>query len=77
MSKLVGFKRMTKKDGVVLFLTNEPFSGSGTVGVETSVEFFFGECSSKINNSCVGKEVELIFSKGFSGKALLTDVLVK
>lgn len=77
MSKLVGFKKMTKKEGVVLFLTNEPVVGSGTVGLETSVEFFFGDGSNKINVSSIGKNVELVFTKGFNGKAVLSDVLVK
>lgn len=77
MSKLVGFKKMTKKEGVVLFLTNEPVMGSGTVGLETSVEFFFGDGSNKIKESSIGRDVELVFTKGFNGRAVLSDVMVK
>lgn len=74
--KLVGFIEMKKTVGKVLFVVQEN-AGGAVVGHSTDKLFFYGDNSKKINAGCIGKELDCMWSQGYNGKALLSDVNIK
>ena len=74
--KLVGFIEMKKTVGKVLFVVEE-YAGGAVVGHATDKLFFYGDNSKKINAECIGKDLECLWSQGYNGKALLSDVNIK
>lgn len=79
MTKLVGVKVITvkstgKKGYMYFFLSDFPdFEKNNADCYGNSV---FSEYSSKAFNVNVGDEVDVVYSKGFQGKAQLMDILV-
>lgn len=76
MIKLVGFIEMKKTVGKVLFVVRENADGA-VAGYSTDKLFFYGDNSKKINEGCIGKVLDCIWSQGYNGKALLSDVNIK
>ena len=75
MSKLIGFCPMKKTEGVVCFLTEE---GRGNVqGDSSRNEYLYGDIAKKINASVIGKDVDFIYSRGYNGRAIVSDVIIK
>lgn len=75
MSKLIGFCPMKKTEGVVCFLIEK---GDGNVqGDSTRNEPLYGDVAKKINASVIGKDIDIIYSKGYNGKAFVSDVIIK
>ncbi len=76
MLKLIGFCEMKKTDGKVLFLVDD-YKSEKVVGQTCKTEYLYGDVSHKINSSCVGKEISLLYGRGYNGKAFVTDITIK
>ena len=74
-TKLVGYVEMKKRKGKVLFI--EGHGASAVVGVSASVEYVYDELSDKVTEESVGKEIEIHYVKGYSGKAQIADLVIK
>lgn len=74
MSKLIGFNNMKKTEGKVLFLVDEK---GAHVGKSCDMEFVYGDASKKVTEACVGRDVTLLYEKGYDGKARVSDVNIK
>lgn len=75
MIKLVGYIPMKKKKGKVLFIEQD---GSDSVfGKVTDKIFLFDDLSDKIKPEHIGHELAVLYGMGYSGKAYVSDVVVK
>lgn len=72
---LKGFCEMKKKTGKVIFLEVEGFNG--VHGVKTETQYLYDDLSTRINDSHIGKEIQLIYGAGYNGKAYVSDVIIK
>lgn len=74
MAKLIGFNNMKKTEGKVLFLVCE---NGAHVGKACEMEFIYGEASKKVTEACIGRDIVLLYEKGYDGKARVSDVNIK
>lgn len=74
--KLVGYIKMKKTVGKVLFVVEEN-AGGAVVGHSTDKLFFYGDKSKKISASHIGKDLECVWEQGYDNKARLVDINIK
>ena len=73
--KVIGFVPMKKKEGEVVFVTEQ---GRGTVvGQSCENLYLFGEVSKKVDEHSIGKEIEVLYGRGYNGNAYVADVTIK
>ncbi len=73
--KVIGFVPMKKTEGKVVFVTEQ---GRGTVvGQSCDNLYLYGEVSKKVTEQTVGKEIDVLYGRGYSGKAYVADVITK
>ena len=72
---VIGFVPMKKTEGKVVFPTQE---GRGSVvGQSCDNLYLYGEVSRKVDESFIGKEIDVVYIKGYNGNAIVSDVLIK
>ena len=47
------------------------------IGISSRSEALYGGVAKKINASAIGKDVDFIYSKGYNGRAIVSDVIIK
>lgn len=73
--KVIGYVPMKKTEGKVVFTTQE---GRGTVvGQSCDNLYLYGEVSRKVDESFIGKEIDVVYIKGYNGNAIVSDVIKK
>lgn len=74
--KIVGFIEMTKRKGKVVFVLIDN-AGEKVVGMTTDKIFLYDEVSEKITKNVIGKEIEVVYGRGYNGNAFVSDVIIK
>ena len=73
--KVIGYVPMKKTEGKVVYTTQE---GRGTVvGQFCDKLYLYGEVSRKVDESFIGKEINVVYIKGYNGNAIVSDVMKK
>lgn len=73
--KLIGYSEMKKKKGKVLFVVQD--RAEGVTGQSCDRVFLWEELSDKIKPESVGKDIDVVYGMGYSGKAYVADITVK
>lgn len=74
MAKLIGYNEMKKTTGKVLFLVDENGASVGHCG---RMEFFYGDNSKGVTSAMIGKDVDIVYRRGYDGKAYVDTVTVR
>lgn len=72
---LKGYCEMRKKTGKVIFL--EVQGANNVVGIKTETQYLYDDLSKVVNENSIGKEIQLVYSAGYNGKAYVSDVVIK
>lgn len=78
METVVGYMKWKKKPGVTIYtvIDGNPY----IQGREAKVRMWGGSNGSawqKIDDKCIGKEIQFLFTEGFGGQAQIVDCTIK
>lgn len=76
MMKLLGYMPMKQKKGKVLFVSETPERQSALVGQSCDKVFVYDELSEKITEKSIGHDINVLYDRGYSGKAYVADIVV-
>lgn len=74
--KIIGYCPMTKKMGKVVFVT-EKSNSDKVIGSSCDRLFLYDDLSGKINENCIGKDIEVVYGRGYNGNAFVSDVIIR
>lgn len=74
--KLVGYINMKNKDGKVLFVVGEA-GANNVVGQSTDKIFVYDDVAKSVNEGHIGKNIEVQYGCGYSGKAFVSGINIK
>lgn len=75
MIKIVGYIPMQKRKGAIVFTVND--SVNGVHGKSVEKLFVYEDLADKITDSVIGRECEVAYGCGYSGKAYISDITIK
>lgn len=76
MLKVIGFIPMSKRVGKVVFVQDHNPHPS-VVGLSCDKLFVYDDLSNKIDESCIGKSIEVSYGRGYNGSAFISDISIK
>lgn len=73
--KVIGFINMKKKDGKVVFVTDQ--NVRGVTGESCDKIFLYDDLAKKVTEQSIGKEMTVQYGRGYSGSAYVQDITIK
>lgn len=75
MIKIIGYVEMSKRVGKIVFVVNDSDHGK-VKGMSCEQLFLYDDVSLKVGYEDIGKYIDVTYTRGFNGKAYISDIKI-